>query len=247
MKGMCLAMAKLDFNDKGYAIYNDDALEILKLLPDKSVDLVVSDPPYIMDKAGRCFGDKGEGSPRPFLQALNDNEEGLRSGFDFAVLDELRRIQKVENLYLFCNAKLLRELMCYYRKDNIDVLVWWKENPVPTFKYKYLSDVEYILFVCNDRTKLKLTYDTASKVFHSGIFQNKESTHPTEKPITICDKLIENSSKKGEVVLDMFMGSGTTIKSAIALKRKAIGIEINPEYYAMAKERLCGIEMSLFA
>ncbi len=239
---------QIKFNDYDFWIEKGDCLDFLKTIPDESVDLIISDPPYIIDKFDGDFANKDFCDTRKYLVDLNNKKETLRDGFNIKeVLDECRRIQGKgkENLYLFCNAKLLRELLAYYKKDNIDVLIWHKNNPPPMFNLKYLSDIEYILYVCNNRRTLQLTYETARKVFNSNIVK-KETDHPTEKPLFIIDRLVENSCRRGDVVLDMFMGSGSTIKSALQLDRKAIGFEIDDEYYQLAQRRLKVIQKSLF-
>lgn len=224
-----------------------DCLELLKEIPDKSVDLIVTDPPYLKTKkngyhkglytGGGAFGvDK-----RNYHNQLNGQE--LLDGFDFKILDELVRVMKKINIYIFCSKELLRPLLNYFtaiKNVNIDLLAWHKTNPVPTCNNKYLSDTEYILFFRENGVKIYGSYATKKKYYVSPT--NKEDKklyqHPTIKPLEIIENLIINSSKEGDIVLDPFLGSGTTVVAAKNLNRHYIGFELEPKYYEIAKQRI---------
>ena len=165
-----------------YQVKCQDAYEFLKSLKDKSVNLVLTDPPYIMCDGG--FG--GICGKRKNYHRLYSEEEkpNLRDGFNFEILDEIRRVNNPLNAYFFCNTKLLAKLLEYFKQDKFDILVYHKKNAMPTFSKKYLSDLEYILFVCNDRNLLSNTFSTSSKVFSMNI-PPKETNHVAEKPLTI--------------------------------------------------------------
>lgn len=132
--------------------------------------------------------------------------------------------------------------MNYFESKNcfIDVLVWCKTNPVPTCNNKYLSDVEYCILAKEPGCKIYGTYETKHKYYITPT--NKEDKklykHPTIKPLQIIKNLIINSSKENDVILDCFMGSGTTGVACKQLNRKFIGVEINKEYFNIAKERI---------
>ena len=124
-----------------------DCLELLKSVPTASVDLVVTDPPYQIDntKAG------GKSRLCKRIQSYQDELTGdsLTGGFDLAVLDELMRVMRVPNLYIWCNGKQIPMYLDYFVKGagcTFDILVWVKTNPTPTFNNKYLTDKEYCLY-----------------------------------------------------------------------------------------------------
>lgn len=224
-------------------IYNMDALEFLKGVESDSVDLIVTDPPYLMCSTG---GGGICGKRRNYNYLYDESrKESFRDGFSVEILDEFRRVQKVENLYIFCNVKLLPMLFDYYKNDKFDLLVYHKKNPIPAFRNKYLSDLEYIFFVCNDRTKLGGDFSSLSKLFSINI-PKKEFDHPTIKPLDIVTTLIQNSSKEGELVLDCYMGSGTTAVAAKSVNRNFIGSEWNKKYCDIAEQRLMCVQGRLF-
>lgn len=100
-------------------------------------------------------------------------------------------------------------------------------------------------FVCNDRTKLGGDFSSLSKLFSINI-PKKEFDHPTIKPLDIVTTLIQNSSKEGELVLDCYMGSGTTAVAAKSVNRNFIGSEWNKKYCDIAEQRLMCVQGRLF-
>ncbi|WP_104722653.1 DNA-methyltransferase, partial [Helicobacter mesocricetorum] len=225
-----------------YLIKHQEALEFLKTLKDSSVNLVVTDPPYILTDCG-YGGIYGESRAYHNLYS-KELKANLRDGFDFKILDEIKRVNNPLNAYFFCNTKLLVKLLEYFKNDKIDILVYHKKNPIPSFNKKYLSDLEYILFVCNERNLMQNTFSTSSKLFSMNI-PIKETLHPTEKPLCILKTLIQNSSQKGDVVLDCFLGSGSTLKASLELDRKFLGCEIKKEYFNMALKRIKNLQKNL--
>ena len=213
-----------------------DCLELMKDIPDKSVDLVIIDPPYEINAngSGGAFG-KEKRSYHAEVKTLSD-------GITNSVLDELTRIMKKINIYIWCNKNQLRQYINYFEElgATTDLLTWHKTNPVPTCNNKYLSDTEYLLYFRKDGVPMYGTYATKKKYYVTPT--NKEDKklykHPTIKPVEIIQNLIINSSQENDVVLDCFMGSGTTGVACKKLNRDFIGIELDEEYYKIACERI---------
>ena len=138
----------------------------------------------------------------------------------------------------------------YFKDYNMELLTWHKTNPVPTCNNKYLSDTEYILFFRENGVKIYGTYETKRKYYITTTNKEdkKKYNHPTIKPLNIIENFIINSSQENDIVLDCFMGSGTTGVACKNLNRNFIGIEINEEYYNIAKDRIEGIneQITLF-
>lgn len=214
-------------------IYNEDCLEGMKAIPDRSIDLIVTDPPYEIDEKGAGFHKN-----RDYMKTIE--KAGLSKGFNTECLVEMERIMKATNIYLFCNKNQLRMYFDFYKDKNCDLLVWHKLNPIPVVNNKYLSDLEYIFFARDKGVKVYGDYSTLSKVYKSNV--NKEDLnlwgHPTIKPIPLLRKLISNSSNEGDLICDPFLGSGSTAVAAIKEKRHYIGFEINPDYYKIATKRI---------
>ena len=212
-----------------------DCLEALRGLKDGSVDLVVTDPPYEFRNG------HGGGSFGPESREYHGELIGLDKGVRNEVLEELLRVCKVPNIYVWCNKNQVRQYLDFFEDAGCtyDILTWHKTNPVPTCCNKYLSDTEYCLFF-RKGAQLYGTYETKRKYWVTELnVKDKELyDHPTIKPLDIISQLVENSSQKGEVVLDPFMGSGTTGVACATLGRDFIGYEIDPDYFGTAKVRI---------
>lgn len=218
-------------------IYNMDCIEGIKLLDDNSIDLVVIDPPYKLD-LNRV---KNTTTYTNYANELL----GLKDGFDLKVLDLLIQKMKKINIYIYCSKRQIQELLEYFTNKgcNYEVLTWHKQNPSPLTNNIYLPDTEYVIFAREKGVKLYGNYHTKHKYYISGTNQvdKKKYKHPTIKPMPFIENHIENSSRPGEVVLDCFAGSGTTLVGAINKGRRFIGFEINEEYYKIAEKRIAEV------
>lgn len=216
-----------------------DCLEIIKTIPDNSIDLVVTDPPYIVTHGGTHARSN-------FISCRVDKIESelteLSNGFDFTILDECCRVLKKINIYVWCSKYQLADLLIYFDNKgcNTNVLTWHKSNPVPTCGNKYLSDTEFCVFAREPGVKLYGTYES-KKTYYVQAINSKDKKlygHPTIKPENIINNLIINSSNENDLILDPFMGSGTTGVCAKNLNRNFIGIEINNDYFNIAQQRI---------
>lgn len=217
-------------------LYNGDCLELLKDIPDNSIDLVVTDPPYDIETNGAGLYKQED---KRYVKEL----VGMKDGFSEEILDELCRVMKKINIYLFCSQKQIIPLVDYFAKRkgcNWNLLSWHKSNPVPTCGNKYLTDTEFILFFREKGVKVYGSFNTKKTYYVTPLNQKdkKKYGHPTCKPEEIVRNLIINSSNEGEVVLDCFMGSGTTGAACVGINRKFIGIELDEQYFKIAKERI---------
>ena len=157
-------------------IFCGDCLELIKDIPDNSIDLVVIDPPYeIPNGGGGAFGIK----KRKFRKELEDGS--LTKGFDMAVLDELIRVMQKVNIYIWCNKEQIRDYLNYFKNCNMELLTWHKTNPVPACGNKYLSDTEYLLFFREKGVKVRGTYYTKRKFYvtQTNKRDKGEYKHPT--------------------------------------------------------------------
>ena len=228
-------------------LYNDDCLKILKSMSDKSIDLVITDPPYEISTKGG-----GSISKIKHLDSSLDklSEDEIDKGYKFLeVHKELIRIMKNVNIYIWCNKIQIPQLFDFYVNElgcKFDIICWHKTNALPTYKNKYLTDTEYCLYFrkggyCDpSATEENERYENAKTFYISPLNQKDKKlyNHPTIKPLDLIEKFIKNSSHKGDIVLDCFMGSGTTGVACKKLERDFIGIEINKDYFEIAKNRI---------
>ena len=217
-------------------LYKGDCLELMKNIPDGSVDLVITDPPYEIYTSGAGLYKQ---SDKKYIKELN----GMKDGFSEEILDELCRVMKKINIYFFCSQKQIIPLLDYFvknKKCNWNILSWHKTNPIPACGNKYLTDTEFILFFREKGVKVYGSFDTKRTWYATPLNQSdkKKYKHPTVKPQLILNNLIVNSSKNGDVVLDPFMGSGSTGVACLNNNRNFIGIEIDEDYFNIAKERI---------
>ncbi len=218
-------------------VYNMDCLEGMRQIESGAVSLIIADPPYELqqhnEKSGSAFGKKS----RDYHQGIDH----LQSGVSNEVLEECLRVCKHPNMYIFCSKDQLPQLLGFAlnHKLKYDLLTWHKTNPVPTCNNKYLSDTEYIVFMRNG-ANLYGTYETKRKYFitPTNTEDKRAWGHPTPKPVSIIKTLIENSSQTGDIILDPYMGSGTTAIAAIQSNRHFVGFELSKDYYDMACKRI---------
>ena len=224
-------------------LYNGNCLNILdKFLSEgRKVDLIVTDPPYRVISGGN----KSPDSPKGVI-ASNDGKIFKHNDLDEA--EWFPRIYEVlkdnAHCYIMTNVLNLERYLTLARKVGFklhNLLVWKKNNVLPS--RWYMKNCEYTLFLRKGRAFS--INDVSSKTVHEikNITGNKH--HPTEKPVELMELYIKNSSQEGETVLDFTMGSGSTGVACKNLNRNFIGIEIDSEYFEIAKKRILGNEKDL--
>lgn len=223
-------------------IYNEDCVIGIKKIPDNSVDLVIIDPPYSICTKG---GKKGNTKIAKNIKALEKEliVNDLVDGYDLSILDELVRVMKNINIYIWCNGRQIPTYIKYFVEKlecKLEILIWGKTNPMPLYSNKYMGDKEYCLYFRKGGYCQPLNYEDARTIYTSKInIKDKQLySHPTIKPLEFIRKIIRNSSKENDVVLDCFLGSGTTAIGCILENRKYIGFEINKKYFDIAQERI---------
>lgn len=212
-------------------LYLGDCLDILPTLP--KVGAVVTDPPYKMEIHGRGFAAK-----RCYYERLNygtSTDFKLSDGFYSLLLALLNET----NLVIFCNklAKLDIENWAISKNFTFDELVFCKSAPVPLSNNQWLPDKEFAVHVFRD-CGVKGNFNTKSTWFVDTNFQQKDFDHPSVKPLYALEHIISNISSHEDLILDPFMGSGTTGVACVKLGRRFIGIEIEPQYFDIACKRI---------
>ncbi len=236
------------YQDESVAIYHSDCRLLLPLIPDKSIDLVLTDPPYIWnDVTGGIIhtslsDDWGYGG----MLRQADVTAGLQQiGFDewMPLVEPL--MEEDSEIYVFSNDKNIHKIvneMANQRLRLHNILVWKKNNVTPN--HWYMKNCEFIVFGFKGRAS-PIRNISCSHFFDVSNVPPSDKLHPTEKPIILLLPLIENSSGNGQLILDPFLGSGTTAYCAKKLGRKCIGIEIEEKYCEIAAKRCCQTVMKL--
>ncbi|XMB67737.1 site-specific DNA-methyltransferase [Mycoplasmatota bacterium zrk1] len=231
-------------------IYNEDSYMAIKEIPDKSIDLIVIDPPYKL-QVSTC--ENGLNSTCAVTRGMSKVQHELKNknlhiGIDNELLLEMVRVMKKINIYVWCNKRQLRQYFDFFEKYecNFELLVWCKTNPTPAVNNTFLPDIEYCFYFREKGVRLKGNYHTKHKFYIRKTNQEEKDLflHPTIKPLKFIKNFIINSSDEGDIVADFFIGSGTTAVAAKELKRNYIGFEIDPQYYKIALDRINGITAS---
>lgn len=279
-------------------IYLGNAYELIKQLPDKSIDVIYTDIPYLIKFGGGSDSDLsrrmqktayelGDGRTTKnyeqklaeykekmdnaeskeeynkwhcfysnLLRNMNIIQADIVNGIDYKILDEFVRVCKSIYVYIWCSREQILDLMNYFvgqHNCRFNLLVWCKTNCVPATNNTWLPNLEYCLvFKSPDAPRYNDGYDLKSKWYMSAVnkFDKDQYNHPTIKPLELVERHLKHSCKSGDVVLDPFIGSGTTALAAKHLGLNYIGFEINEAYHKIAVDRLSGInqkgELNLF-
>ena len=242
-------------------IYNESCLETLKKIPDRSIDLVITSPPYNMNlrikngKYCKRHGGKNDVISNKYVDEFKDDltiEEYNK--FHSHVLDELLRTSELifYNIQLLTGSKRsLFKMIGDYSDVLKDIIIWDKGSYIPATQPQVLSkQVEYILVFDNDypisrqfRNKGKFK-STLSEVFH--VKREINNCHGATFPEALVSKILRNFSEPGDIVYDCFSGSGTTCKVCAEMNRNYIGSELSKKYYDYSIDRLKTIQRGLF-
>lgn len=217
-------------------ILQGDCNQLIKNISDKSIDLVIIDPPYETSATGGggCFG----GKHREYYDEIKD----MSCGIENTILDELCRVMKRINIYIWCNKKQINQFLQYFTKKDcsFEIITWNKTNPIPACSNTYLRDTEYLLFFRERGVKLYGDYYTKKHYYVQPIntSDKKMYNHPTVKPLNIIRNIIINSSKEGDLILDCYAGTGTTGVASKKLSRNCILIEKEDKYIQIINKRM---------
>ena len=211
----------------GITIYHGDCREVLPTLG--KFDLLLTDPPYEVEARGGAIG-----SRRKYLADIHQH---IDSGFDINMVDQF------PNWIVFCAKKQLVRLLQKAEKKVWSLVTWNKPNPTPLYEGTYLPDTEYIIHAYSSGMLFGDYKDKSRFIVHRSVRNN--FNHPTVKPLAVIIKMMKLGSQKNHAILDPFMGSGTTLRAAKDLGRKAVGIEIEEKYCEIAAQRLSQEVMEL--
>lgn len=227
-----------------------DCINVMKSIPENSIDCIITDPPYNL---GQFMHDRNTNLVKmranQFAYAGWDNldyKAWTRSMKQFLV--ECSRVLKKRGTLIIFMAvikvadiiKLSQETSLYYKTTG----VWHKSNPMPrNMNIQFVNSTESWIYFTNKDTSG--TFNNDGKVVHDFLqssvcpmSEKRHGKHPTQKPLSIMKELIGFVTNPKDIVLDPFMGSGSTCVAAALLGRRYIGVELNEKYFEIAKARI---------
>lgn len=236
-----------------YKLFEGDCLNVLKNIPNNSINLIVTDPPYKITSRGNAGNSGGMLKKKINMQGQVFNYNNIDCS-EYA--PEFYRVLKdgshcyvmTNHINLIHMLNTFTDLRTKEEKDNgikpygfhfIKSLIWDKRNKI--MGQFYMSQFEYILFFRKGRG-VKINHCGTSDILSIPNIKlkgdNGKNLHDTEKPVELMKILIDNSSKPNDLVLDPFMGIGSTGVAAINTDRNFIGIELDKNYFKIAEERI---------
>ena len=204
-------------------IHNTEALESLKKIPDKSVDLIFFDPPY---NAGKDYGVYKDNLP------WKDYMEFMRK-----IIKECLRISK-RGIGIYLDWKHFKPYWHKLIPESEPIIIYKRSSGFIFSRRKIMQHHHVILTTATALKPVKSLWDDI-RVFGEGyLFNEPKFGHPAQTSLKATRRFIEHFSKENEIILDPFMGVGTTAVAAKSLNRQFIGFELNPEYIEIANRRL---------
>ncbi|HYY72637.1 MAG TPA: site-specific DNA-methyltransferase [Candidatus Bathyarchaeia archaeon] len=247
-------------------IYQGDCLPILAKIPEGTVDLVFADPPYFLSNGGiTCHAGR--------MVSVNkgewDKSHGADANHEFnrAWLAACRRVLKPNgSIWVSGTAHVIHSVGFVMQQLGFKLLndiSWVKPNPPPNLSCRYFTHAtETIIWAAKDK-KSRHTFNyklmkeanrgkqmkSVWEIYPPEAWEKKFGKHPTQKPVALLERILLASSHEGDLVLDPFCGSGTTLLAAFRLRRHALGCELSLDYISVSIRRLCSemvqIELSV--
>src|SRR5690554_543373 len=224
----------------------------MKKLERKKIGLIFTDPPYFLSNDGKSIRSGKVVSVNKGDWDKKDNYENVDS-FTYNWLKECHRILKYDGTIWVSgthhNVFDIERNMKKIGFNIINIVIWHKSDPPPLiYKNKFRFSYEFIIWA-KKGSKHYFNYDEMYGVNNQEMedvwlmdavqmSEKKHGYHPTQKPEKLLERIIKASSKEGDIVLDPFLGSGTTCYVAKRLNRKYLGIEKEERYYNIANKRL---------
>jgi hypothetical protein len=220
-------------------LYLGDAADIVASVG--AIDDVITDPPYVFSTSGGCIFRRN----RTNMERIK--EAGLDKGFDFTVLRTavasgaksvvvfFHFDQAFDIARFFESAEIAEDVPAFERHA---LCFWRKTNPMPVANRHYQPELEYYWHGWRKPFGIGGASLRQKKRVWEGAVGDSQYGHPTEKPLDLMRKIVINGSEPGDIVLDPYMGTGTTAVAALDLGRRFVGIEINPVFFDIACARV---------
>lgn len=219
-----------------YSLYNEDCMRVFPKLEDNSIQCIITDLPY--DGVSK----KGEERAK-YGGQLRKIDKGKADILTFDLDEFLKECVRISDgsIYLFCGIGQISQIYNFFEQKHIQkdfmvrLCVWHKSNPSPmNGQHMYLNATEYVVYAKKRKTTFngKCTHN----VFHFPTGRSK--IHPTEKPVNLLQQLILDSTLEGDTVADFCGGSFSTGVASLKLNRNFVGVELDENYFTLAKDRI---------
>lgn len=219
-------------------ILNNDFRLAIKEIEDESVDLIVTDPPYLIDyKTNRR-----KNKEHDFCSAIKgDNDKNLIKD---AIKESYRILKPNSAMYMFCSPNTIDffkvEVERYFKIKNIII---WKKNNWTAGDLQASFGKQYEMIILANKGRKKFNGKRLTDIWEFDRVSGKKQLHQNQKPVELIEQMIEKHSNAGDLVVDMFMGSGSTGVACKNTHRRFIGIELDENYFNLAKERIENTEV----
>lgn len=223
---------------------NQSCFELLASLENKTIDLVLIDPPYNISRPTNFQSGEETGKDTDRFRVSMDFGEWDKNftGLEIAIRECFRVLKDGGTMICFYDLWKIETLKSYLEAAGfvqIRFIEWIKTNPVPiNSKINYLTNSREVAVLGVKKSKPTFHSEYDNGIYRYPICQDKGRFHPTQKPLALIADLINKHSNEGEIVLDCFAGSCTTGVAAVLNNRQFIGCELDAEYYEKAVQRL---------
>lgn len=231
-------------------VINADYQDIIIKIPNKSIDLVVTDPPFEYVQGGMKSKKFNTGSWKA-NSYTNKAMSSFKHDDIFNFLDLIIPKMKKVNMFVFCSKLQLAHYFDYinnHKKLKFDLLLWDKSSENNKYPIKssmfFTSDIEYVVRIYESGVHLNKVWNKEHTHAKSNLYMKRQKfkqprgKHETMKPVELLKQYIQLSTDENDIVLDPFCGSGSTGIACKELNRNFIGVEINSNYAKLARERI---------
>ena len=224
-------------------IYNEDCIETMKRMPNESVNLIITSPPYNLGNAkkGSFYGGKSKGDKIEYLNHDDNMDKNDYISWQHKLFNEWMRIIKNDGAIFYNHKPRILDGVFDDRKNLVPFpirqeIIWCRGGMVNFSGSFFANNTERIFIICKDKWHPNKEFLGLGEVWN--VSPEINTVHPAPFPLELAEKVVKSSSNEGDVVLDPMCGSGTTCVASKKFNRHYIGIDNCSDYVDMANDRL---------